>query len=80
MILSGLAALLVKLIQGFLMLFPAWTPPALSPEWTALSAANIVLPLGTWAMLSGLTVAVMLAGLSLWALKMAFNMIRGSGA
>lgn len=80
MILGGLIKILQEMISTFLLLFPIWEPPRMSPQWSALSAANIVLPLDTWAMLSGLTVGVMGVGLTVWALKMAFNMVRGSGA
>lgn len=80
MILGGLFELLKALIMAALALFPSWEPPKNTPSWSALSAANIVLPLDTWAMLSGLTVAVMGTALVVWAVMKAVNLIRGSGA
>lgn len=80
MLLGGLLKILNGLVVVALALFPTWEPPRSSPGWTALSAANIVLPLDTWAMLSGLTVTVMGMGLTIWAVKTVFNAIRGAGA
>lgn len=80
MILGGLAKILNGIVMAALMLFPNWEPPQGSPEWSALSAANIVLPLDTWAMLSGATVAAMGASLLVWVIMKALNLIRGAGA
>ncbi|MFC6593089.1 hypothetical protein ACFP81_14545 [Deinococcus lacus] len=80
MILSALIEVVNLLIMAALMLFPEWEPPVDSPSWTALSAANIVLPLDTWSMLMGVTIGVMGAALGVWVIKLAVNLIRGSGA
>lgn len=80
MILGGLAKILNLLLLGGLALFPNWEPPKGSPQWSALSAANIVLPLDTWAMLSGATVAAMGASLLVWVIMKALNLVRGAGA
>lgn len=80
MIITGLLKLLNLIVIAALALFPTYEPPKNTPAWTALSAANIVLPLDTWAMLSGATVAVMGAGLLVWVVMKAINLVRGSGA
>lgn len=80
MLITGLLKLLNVLVVVVLAAFPNWSPPTGSPGFTALSAANIVLPLDTWAMLSGATVAVMASALTIWVVMKAFNAIRGSGA
>lgn len=80
MILGALWDLLKVIVMAALSLFPNWTPPTNSASWTALSAANIVLPLDTWATLSGLTVAVMGSGLLIWVVMKALNLVRGAGA
>lgn len=80
MILTALIDILVLLVTGVLSLFPDYVPPLQSPQWAALSAANIVLPLDTWAMLSGATVAIMGLSLLIWAVMKIFNMFRGAGA
>lgn len=80
MLLTALLAIVVTLAKAGLALFPTWRPPTNSPGWTALSAANIVLPLDTWSMLMGLTLGAMLAGLVVWVVKLVLNLIRGSGA
>lgn len=80
MILKALWAICKAVIMAALFMFPTWEPPTNSAAWTALSAANIVLPLDTWSMLMGATVAVMGAGLLVWVIKLAVNLVRGSGA
>lgn len=80
MLVELLAALLNGIVMAALLLFPNYTPPTGSPGFTALSAANIVLPLDTWAMLSGATIAIMGAGLLVWVVMKAVNLVRGSGA
>lgn len=80
MIIEGLIKLFNLIIVAALALFPNYRLPTGSPGFAALSAANIVLPLDTWAMLSGATVAIMFAGLSVWVLMKAINLVRGSGA
>lgn len=80
MIIGGLLQLLNIIVLAAVSLFPTYQPPISSPSFTALSAANIVLPLDTWAMLSGATVAVMTAGLLFWVVMKALNLVRGSGA
>ena len=80
MILSALIKVLNMLISFALALFPTYEPPHDSPQWSALSAANIVLPLDTWAMLSGATIAIMGCTLLIWAVMKVFNMVRGAGA
>lgn len=80
MIITGLLKLLNVIVVAALALFPTYEPPTGSPGFTALSAANIVLPLDTWAMLSGATVAVMSSGLLVWVVMKAINIVRGSGA
>lgn len=79
MILGGLIKMLVALVAGALSLFPSWEMPK-GPGFSALAAANIVLPLDVWATLMGLTLAVMAAGMTFWAVKFALNLVRGSGA
>lgn len=80
MIIGGLLKLLNIIVVAALAGFPNWEPPTNSPAWSALSAANIVLPLDTWATLSGATVAVMGISLSIWVIMKAVNLVRGSGA
>lgn len=80
MILSGLAALLKGIVFVALAFFPSWTIPTGSPGFAALAAANIVIPLDTWAMLAGATITAMGAAGLVWVIKTAFNAIRGSGA
>jgi hypothetical protein len=80
MLLEGLFAFLKVFLTAALSLFPTYEPPLESPAFAALSAANIVLPIDTWAMLSGVTVAVMATGLLVWVVMKAVNLIRGSGA
>lgn len=80
MIIAGLLKLLNVIVLAALFLFPNYEIPTGSPGFTALSAANIVLPLDTWATLSGATIAVMGAGLLVWVVMKAVNLVRGSGA
>lgn len=80
MILGALIKILVSLVSFVLALFPTYEPPKDTPQWSALSAANIVLPLDTWAMLSGATIAIMGLTLLVWGAMKIFNMVRGAGA
>ena len=80
MILGALIKILNILTAVVLAFFPNYQPPHNTPQWAALSAANIVLPLDTWAMLSGATIAVMGASLIVWGAMKIFNMVRGAGA
>lgn len=79
MILGGLWKILQAFLIVALSLFPTWEPPRLTPAWTALSAANIVLPLDVWSMLMGATVMATGAGLLVWVIRLAVAWIRGSG-
>lgn len=80
MILGGLLAVCLFLIEAMLSLFPTYSPPVQTPAWAALSAANIVLPLDVWAACMGVTLSVMSAAGVVWVVKTVFNAIRGSGA
>ena len=80
MILSALIKILMGVIAFVLTLFPTYEPPRNTPSWAALSAANIVLPLDTWATLSGATIAIMGCTLIIWGAMKIFNMVRGAGA
>lgn len=72
--------LIESIILAGLLLFPTWEPPTSSPAWSAISAANMVLPLDVWSVLMGLTLAAMGAGMLVWVIMKALNLVRGSGA
>lgn len=72
--------LLELIILAGLALFPTWEPPVNTPAWSALSAANMVLPLDVWSVCMGVTLAAMGAGLLVWVIMKALNLVRGSGA
>jgi hypothetical protein len=67
------------LVVGAIAFFPEYTLPA-GPALSALSAANIVLPLDVWSLTMGATVSVMGVGLLVWVVMKAINILRGSGA
>jgi hypothetical protein len=79
MLTEALLMLVQALALGLVMFFPNYAIPQ-GPGFSALAAANIVLPLDTWAVCMGATIAAMGAAFTVWALMKAWNMIRGSGA
>jgi hypothetical protein len=79
MLLTLLAELVQVLALGLIAVFPTYTPPH-GPGFSALAAANIVIPLDVWSVCMGVTIACMGYAFVVWAALKAFNMIRGAGA
>lgn len=78
MLLKALAELIQILALGVISVFPTYTPPH-GPGFSALAAANIVIPLDVWSVCMGITVACLGYAAAGWAILKGYSMIRGSG-